>query len=188
MAGNDFDLLPAATGNGMAYTLQMSRVISRIANPNLKKSDPLPTRLLFEVHIGEDQLITYPTYTRPTERFLTAKYAPLQSISFALTEPFELPNTRTEAIAFLDERLPSMFIRDPAYGLGVSTLIAPLINVICDVEGVVYLSLGPDKTYLDGKTFHLSFDDYRTCACNSVGQPANISMKAGSTALSLPTT
>ena len=97
MAGNDFELLPAATSNGMAYTLQMSRAISRYANPNLKKSDPLPSRLLFEVHIGEDVLITYPTYTRPTERFLSGKYAPIQSISFALTGHYELPESREEA-------------------------------------------------------------------------------------------
>lgn len=160
MAANDFDLLPAATNYGMAYTLRMSRVISRIANPQLKQSEPLPTRLLFEVHIGEDELITYPTYTLPTERFLTGKYAPLQSISFALTEPYTLPDTREQAIAFLEERLPPMFIRDPAYGLGVTNLIAPLINVILEIDGVSHLALGPDETHLDGNTLHLSYDDY----------------------------
>ncbi|ATY32979.1 Shedu immune nuclease family protein [Sphingomonas psychrotolerans] len=160
MAATDFDLLLDATSIGMAYTLQMSRVISRIANPELKPSEKLPNRLLFEVHIGEDELITYPTYTRPTERFLTGKYAPLKSISFALTEPYTPPETREEAIAFLDERLPPMFIRDPAYGLGVTTLIAPLLNVIRDIDGIAHLAIGPDATRIEGDIFHLNSGDY----------------------------
>lgn len=160
MAANDFELMPAATSIGMAYTLRMSRAISRLANSDLKPGDPLPTRLLFEVHIGEDALITYPTYTRPTERFLTGKYAPLRSISFELTQPYAPPENREEAIAFLDEVLPPMFIRDPAYGLGVTTLIAPLINAICEIDGIDHLELCTAPTSIDGKVLRLSFDDY----------------------------
>ncbi|KTE39791.1 hypothetical protein ATE62_08665 [Sphingopyxis sp. HIX] len=137
-----------------------------MADPKLKRSDPLPTRRLFDIHVGEDQLVTYPTFTRPTDRFLTGKYAPLQSISFELTEPFSLPDTQEDAVAFLDDRLPPMFIRDPAFGLGVTTLIAPLINVICEIGTIIYLALGSDETHIEGKTFHLNYDDYEDLRLN----------------------
>lgn len=162
MAVNDFELLPEATSNGIAYTLRMSRAISREANPRLKPSDPLPSRLLFEVHIGLDELVTYPTYTLPTDRFLTGKYAPLQSISFELTSPYDPPEDRATALDFLDQRLPPMFIRDPSYGLGVTTLIAPLINAICEIDGVTHLALRSGNTRLERNTLHLSFNDYES--------------------------
>lgn len=160
MAANDFDLLPVDSSLGIAFDLQMSRAISRIANPQLKPSDPLPKRRLFDIHVGEDVLVTYPTYTRPTGRFLTAKYLPLKSISFELSEPYDLPSSREEGIAFLDEYLPSMFIRDPTFGLGVTTLIAPLIHVISDIPQIEYLHLCSEPTRVDGTTFVLNYDDY----------------------------
>ncbi len=160
MAATDFDLLFEAISYGMACTLRMSRAISREANPRLQPSDPLPTRRLFDVHIGEDQLVTYPTYTRPTDRFLTGKYAPLESISFELAPPYDIPQDRDAALEFLDQKLPPMFIRDPSYGLGVTSLIAPLINAICEIDGVTHLALGSGETRLDSNTLHLSFDDY----------------------------
>ncbi|MGZ8287299.1 MAG: Shedu immune nuclease family protein [Allosphingosinicella sp.] len=161
MADNDFQLLQVDSSLGIAFDLQMSRAISREANRELKASDPLPTRLLFEIHLGEDELITYPTYTRPTDRFLKAKYLPIRSISFELSSSYEVPESQEQAIEFLDQQLPSMFIRDPGYGLGVTNLISPLINVISTVPHIQYLLISISKsTQVNRNKFILNYDDY----------------------------
>jgi hypothetical protein len=163
MADPGYELiLDAGSGvDRLAFDLRMDPVIVEAALPSFTHGDPLPRRRLFEVHLGLGLLTIFPLNTHATPDFLSSKYPRIQSISVELSNLEGLPENGSDARDFLEANLPPGFVPDPAYGLGVTKEMRPMIAAIEELPGVHYIAIRKGiESRIEGDTFEMAAADF----------------------------
>jgi hypothetical protein len=94
--------------------------------------------LLVQGQLTRDVVITHPLNTTATSRsFLEPKYETLRTITFENFAP-DAPKDLDAVLEFL-QSLPSGFVRDPYFGLGLNWDLRYLTDAIEEIEGVTDL-------------------------------------------------
>lgn len=101
----------------------------------------------------------FPVNTMPiSTRFLKPKHDPIVSITIVqmnsfrskshhlLGDLYDVPQTVDDVLAYLAEELPSGFIKDPNYGLGLDRKLSHVISAISQIDGVSHLRITDEKT------------------------------------------
>ncbi|MET3792498.1 Shedu immune nuclease family protein [Aquamicrobium terrae] len=148
---------------------------ARLRAVSREKDVTARVRLLrFDANRGVTTL--YPVNTMPTSsRFLEPKHDPILSIELALESSmpiivddfddyveYVIPKTLEDVQLYLNECMPSGFIKDPNFGLGIDRTLSFIPWAIAQIEGVEQLRL-TDKKQLevsvtaDGKTFEMGY-------------------------------
>lgn len=102
---------------------------------------PVKSRLLVEADERTDVVVTYPLNTTATSpSFLEPKYDTLRTITF---DQFGLAGAALEEdeLRELFQRLPSGFVKDPFFGLGLNFDIRHIAKTVEEISGVVDLCL-----------------------------------------------
>lgn len=127
--------------------------------------------------ISEDKksLTIFPIRTFPdAENFLKPKYETIQSITLKGFY-FKTPETTTEVIEMLEE-LPSGFIKDYDYGLGLQKDYRFIVDAIEEIPGIKHLIISKnDESCINAQdTYTLSFKDFDTIRKNINTTNSNI--------------
>jgi Domain of unknown function (DUF4263) len=140
----------------------------RIASQNdAAFSAPSSPILIIEGDAKSDSVVTYPLNTTATSPgFLRPKYNKLRTITFAGFLLSEIGDADDGGEILLG--LPSGFVKDPYFGLGLNWDLRYLINAVEELPGVTDLRLEPGKAIdlpaLKGASYVVSakvFDDTR---------------------------
>ncbi|HBY85874.1 MAG TPA: DUF4263 domain-containing protein [Colwellia sp.] len=129
------------------------------------KSPGLHKTLLLNVNITQNYLEILPITTLGSSPgFLNQKYSKLKSIVLESFD-FEFPNN-SEEITYLLEELPSGFVKDPDYGLGLLKELKPLITTLEEfgVEILIIKNMKLEKSEIDAsaKTCIMSYAQFET--------------------------
>ena len=136
---------------------------------------------LLQIDCGTQSLSMFPIRTKPHfDGFLKPKYPQIQRITIeAWEDPIifrydcedlnteddeQLTMTEDDLVAFL-ERLPSGFVSDYDYGLGLSQRYRFIVNTVEELSDCTEIVISPfSSTEVDeeSKTFHLSLEDFYT--------------------------
>jgi hypothetical protein len=113
--------------------------------------------LTFDAALGA--LAIYPLRTWPGSSFLKPKHPPFAEI---VLEDWAYPLPQSpEEVGYLLHELPSGFIRDPAFGLGIDKEFWPILDAIRRVRGVTSLVMRNEgSTGPEGARFCMTYDDY----------------------------
>lgn len=145
----------------VSYSLRMSRETSAIANPQLKPDDDLPSALLFRIHLALAEVTIYPLSTLPSLGFLKPKYKRIRSITFEHDELGDPPLTSQDAKFWLLENVPSGFIKDPIFGLGVLREMRPWLETVEEIPDVRHIRIAAEQpTRVDGDTYIVNAQSY----------------------------
>lgn len=114
---------------------------------------------LLRLNHSFDLIETYPICTLPTYRFLEQKYENIKCISF---EGFKFAAATSESGIFdILNSLPSGFIKDPDYGLGIQKEFRFIIEAIANIQNVNHLKISNSlESKIDNNTYVLNFDDF----------------------------
>ena len=136
---------------------------------------------LLQIDCGTQSLSMFPIRTRPHfDGFLKPKYPQIQRITIeAWEDPIifrddredlnteddeQLTMTEDDVVAFL-ERLPSGFVSDYDYGLGLTQRYRFIVNTVEELSDCTEIVISPfSRTEVDEekKIFHLSLEDFNT--------------------------
>lgn len=118
-------------------------------------------RRLLRVDGQNDRMTIYPINTRPYHtEFLEPKYRQVLSIT---VEGFdcERPKTRDDIQGILFDTLPSSFVKNYEYGLGLKRDYRFIIEAIEEVPGIEHLLISETKpTSMSTDTYTLNYGDY----------------------------
>ncbi len=137
------------------YDMSPARLASLQLDPEISTTFRLMT-----MRKAEDWLTMYPTNTIPgRENFLSQKYELVESITL---EGFgiETPRTKNDIYDFLNT-LPSGFVKDPEYGLGLQhdfRFIVEAIEANPDLRHLVLTKRG--KSAINGDTHYIRASDF----------------------------
>jgi hypothetical protein len=127
---------------------------------DIKVSDEPPKARLLSVDATKSLLSIYPVGTFLSSRFLKPKYPQIREIALEGVD-VRLPANEAEVRGLLREQLPSGFIRDPDFGLGIEKEFGSIITSIEKLDGVTSLVLTNQReTGRDKSIFFLTFDDF----------------------------
>lgn len=120
---------------------------------------------------GQDNLLMiYPINTLPDENFMQTKYAQIQRITLAGFD-YITPETIEEVKEHILENLPSGFIKDYDYGLGLQKDYRFIIQAIEEMKAIKELVIGKEKTHMDAyllfkneeqDCYYLNYEEYDT--------------------------
>lgn len=115
---------------------------------------------LMEGFIDDDRVVIYPHDTAPSaDHYLQPKYARLKSIELEGFDYF--PLRHIEEIDDLLASLPTGFVKDPEYGLGLLKELAPLVDAVEAIPGVERLVLSRRRpSTIAGDTYRLAFSEF----------------------------
>jgi hypothetical protein len=144
------------------YELSRDRYEAAGKDPNNPSRVPL-----LRISPNGGQLVISPVKTFGGENFLKPKYDQLETITlerrtFALDAEFDShrPQTPDDVAALLDE-LPSGFVKDPEFGLGLQKDYRYIVDTVEAVPGVKHLVISQTReTAINGDTFFLAFKQY----------------------------
>lgn len=125
---------------------------------NPKKAKSYRTKLLCVN--GQDHYISiYPITTFSGDDFLQPKYSQIESITLDNSH-YQAPETIEEVMGILED-LPSGFIKDYEYGLGLQKEYEFIINAVEKIKGVRHLVISQnEETSISKDIYTLSEDDY----------------------------
>lgn len=140
----------------------------RLADINSQDRDKYRVRLLV-VSAKHNSISIYPVSTRPnSSRFLKPKYDKVREITLAETDLWrsgpssELPKTKDDILEILLE-LPSGFIKNPIYGLGLAKDYRFIIDAVEKLSSCTSIVITPnEKTHADeaASIFFISSADF----------------------------
>ena len=114
---------------------------------------------LLSVNAKQDEVMIFPVRTIPGDEFLKPKYRQIEAIileGFGLEYPED-----PESVAMLLSALPSGFIKDPDYGLGLLKDYRFIIDAVGSIPGVKQLKISQEEpTHVQGDTYVLNFHHY----------------------------
>jgi len=120
-----------------------------------------PVKIKFiEVSETQNCLAMYPINTLPGHaRFLRPKYKQLESIALVGFD-FSVPESSNDVRGML-EVLPSGFVKDVSYGLGLLNDYKYIINAIEKMPAIKHLVIQKDgHTSVEGEFYSLNFSDF----------------------------
>jgi len=132
--------------------------LDELADAGVDINGRTPIKLL-KVSRNKDVLMIFPWTTLPGDNFLKPKYRRIEAI---ILEGFDFSRPEgPDDVVYLLESLPSGFVKDPEYGLGLLKDYRFIIDAIEMVPGVKRLCLSRTRpTKLQGDTYVLNFDQY----------------------------
>lgn len=109
---------------------------------------------------GQDHYLSiYPIITLPKDDFLQRKYRRIESITLDDSQ-YEVPETTDDVMAILED-LPSGFIKDYEYGLGLQKEYDFIINAVETIRSIKHLVISEsEETGFSKDIYTLSYDDY----------------------------
>ena len=154
----------------------------RLEESGLAPDSPIERRVkLLQIDCDTRIVTIFPTITRAYyDNFLKPKYEQIERITiegwedpyskWAAWEDSDLENnellsiTEDDVVAFL-ERLPSGFMRDYDYGLGLTRRYRFIVRTAEELSGCTEIVISPyNQTEIDEekRIFYISFDDFNT--------------------------
>ena len=128
------------------------------ADPNAALRRRQPVRLL-SVNPNEDAVMLFPRTTLPGDHFLKPKYRSIETIILE-GFGFDFPEAPDDVAGVL-ESLPSGFVQDPEYGLGLLKDYRFIIDAIERIPGLERFQLSRTQpTKILGDTYILNFRQY----------------------------
>jgi len=145
--------------------------INELKTAGIDSGEPSQHRRKIARFNGQDHFISiFPIFTLPTHpEYLGQKYSKISEITVVL-DIDTAPYTKSEVLELL-ERLPSGFIKDIRYGLGLTKEYRAIICAVEDLTEYHYFTIGNEKTGdMDCGGFHLNWNDYdeMRLTCNRI--------------------
>lgn len=147
----------ATTDYLLELSPQLRRAAARLRDDGV---EPVPTRL-FTIDHSNRRIAIYPLITYLSGRLYMPKYERIELIWIDSNFIDDRPTTSIDAVGFLDTYLPSGFIKEIGYGLGLTNEMKPLIQAVEKVSGINGLYLTKQgKTGRNGNFFHIVDQDF----------------------------
>ena len=114
---------------------------------------------LLKANSDKDVLIMFPRMTFPGDDFLQQKYPKINAIAL---EGFDMGSPTDEAeVEYMLETLPSGFLKDPEYGLGLAKNYRFIISAVEQIPGIRRLWISKTrKSEIRRNTYVLNFSVY----------------------------
>jgi hypothetical protein len=116
--------------------------VKRVADAYLDGQMPEPQTAL-TIDFVRHVISIFPQITYASERLYKPKYGQLYVIEISISQDIEFIEGHGDVVDLL-EKLPSAFIKDPAYGLGFVMEMRPLEKALRKIKGVTRLVISDD--------------------------------------------
>jgi hypothetical protein len=149
-------------GETINVDVQLNERLVRSANTLYGLPDVNEPTLLFTIDLDQKIAGVFPMIAHLSGEIYSQKYENIKSLWFNLpADAFDPPTDHNSAIAFLKTHLPSGFVQDPAYGLGLTKELRPIIYAVEDIDNVTRIAIGGTKpTRHEHSTFYFSDLDF----------------------------
>lgn len=136
---------------------------------------------MLSIDIKNQNFTIFPVYTiRRSEEFLKQKYKQIKRIALiGFDSLMVMPSTQEEVMEVLEE-LPSAFIKDYDYGLGLAKPYRFIVDAVEKLSSCTEIMISKEgETSIDVKqnSFHISFDDFES-ARKSINNIHDIALTA----------
>ena len=149
-------------GDTINVDVQLNDRLVRSANVYYGVPDVNEPTLLFTLDLDKKIAGVFPLIAHFSRDIYSQKYENIKSLWFDLPPgDFDPPTDHSSAITFLKTHLPSGFVQDPTYGLGLTKELRPIIYAVQDIEKVTRIVIGGrDPTRHEYSTFYFSDMDF----------------------------
>jgi hypothetical protein len=135
-------------------------LVRGVANFYFEGEQPEP-RTVMTIDFVNDVVSIFPQLIAFSDRLYKQKYRQIREIQLDLPTQGGPLSGHFEVMELVKE-LPTGFVRDPQYGLGVIKEMRPLIHAIEQIEGVTRLVIAEnEQTRVQRSTFYLNAAEYR---------------------------
>jgi hypothetical protein len=149
-------------GDTINVDVQLNDRLVRSVNVYYGLPDVNEPTLLFTLDLDKKIAGVFPLIAHFSGDIYSQKYENIKSLWFDLPPgDFDPPTDHSSAITFLKTHLPSGFVQDPTYGLGLTKELRPIIYAVEDIEKVTRIVIGGrDPTRHEHSTFYFSDIDF----------------------------
>lgn len=164
-SNSDGRLIVEPLQNGVCVIkLRMNENIERtVADQWFNGEKPEP-RTIIRLDYDSERMQIFPQLTLPSERLYQQKYKQLREFDLPFDTYHDAPEEHFDVVEILSG-LPSGFIRDPQFGLGLALQMRPMVHAIEKLPKVTRFYLDPEgTTRVEGGTFYFNVDAYSTFA------------------------
>lgn len=140
----------------ITVTIRAPEVLVRSVSKHYFDGEEPEPRTALRIDMKSKTISMFPQIMWFTDQLYKQKYDNLKEIQVELPGDEEPPETHDD-VARIVKKLPSAFIKDPTYGLGVVMDMRPIIKSIEGVKGVTRLIIDKaEPTRVDRNTFYLN--------------------------------